>query len=381
MGSKAKEIVRLRFKKLKDGGRSAYFDIYRNGVREYLWQSERLLPDTDEASKDYNDALMVTLEERRRSLIAELTIDKSGIADRSFNTDLTLLQWIDIYEKELSARVCASYQHHLITLKSYLTAFNADLLLKELDDAMVTSFYEFLKEQPCSRHKDSTLTEGSIWYYLKMLANCMNVAIRERHIDHNPCRSMLKVCRKRQKPRELSCLTQNELIRLIDTPYHYPMVKRMFLFSCFTGAKVETISALRWKHIYRKDGRKWGKLMQTRSGKEIDIPLTDMAIACLPPRCRAKSSCPVFTLDLVKCSIFHHLKQWGKAAGVNTSLNFSVAKNTYASLLLKADADFYTAGYMMGFSSISYMEEYEGYLNEKRSDVMERMDAALCGFY
>lgn len=88
---KAKEIVKLRFKKLKNGEKSAYFDIYRNGVREYLWQDERLLPELDEVTKENNQKLMLLFEERRRSLIAELTIDKSGIANRAFNTDITLL--------------------------------------------------------------------------------------------------------------------------------------------------------------------------------------------------------------------------------------------------------------------------------------------------
>ena len=56
---KAKEIVKLRFKKLKNGEKSAYFDIYRNGVREYLWQDERLLPELDEVTKENNQKLML----------------------------------------------------------------------------------------------------------------------------------------------------------------------------------------------------------------------------------------------------------------------------------------------------------------------------------
>ena len=49
---KSKEIVKLCFKKLKNGEKSAYFDIYRNGVREYLWQEERLVPGLDEVTKE-----------------------------------------------------------------------------------------------------------------------------------------------------------------------------------------------------------------------------------------------------------------------------------------------------------------------------------------
>ena len=55
MGKKAKETVKLRFKTLKNGEKSAYFDIYRNGVREYLWQDGRLIPETDENAKKLID--------------------------------------------------------------------------------------------------------------------------------------------------------------------------------------------------------------------------------------------------------------------------------------------------------------------------------------
>lgn len=117
---KAKEIVKLRFKKLKNGEKSAYFDIYRNGVREYLWQEERLVPELDEMTKENNQKLMLLFEERRRSLIAELTIDKSGIANRAFNTDITLPQWLDIYEIELLQRASRSYMRGYSKLKDYL---------------------------------------------------------------------------------------------------------------------------------------------------------------------------------------------------------------------------------------------------------------------
>lgn len=376
MVKKAKEIVRLRFRTLKNGEKSAYFDIYENGVRQYLWQEERLLPESDDASREHNSNVLQVLEERRRSLIAELTIDKSGIANRSFNTEITLLQWIEVYRKELSTRACHSYMCGLSKLKDYLSGFNEGILLKDVNEETAVSFYEYLKAHKCTNNEDHTLGEGSIWYLLKILGNCLNGAIRARYIDTNPCRGMLSVCRKRQKKRGLECLSKNELIKLIDTPYRMEFIKRMFLFACFTGATPETLRLLRWKHIYKKDGRTWAILKQTRSGKDIAVPLTEIAIACLPPRRRAKGSCYVFEFR-TEMVMRYHLNNWRTEAGITTSLRFITARNTYASLLLNADADFYTAGYMMGFSSTKYMEEYEGYLNGKNYDAVAKMDDIL----
>lgn len=378
MDKKAKEIVKLRFRKLKGGEQSAYFDIYTNGVRQFLWQEERIVPEHDEADKEHNRNVMDVLEQRRRALTAELTIDKSGIANRSFNTDITLQEWLGIYQKEVSTRAKQTYMSGFSRLKDFLSAFNANVKLKEVDENFVVSFYEFLKAQPSTANGEQTLTEGTIWYHLKILANSLNGAIRERYIDSNPCRSTLKVCRRKQKKRSLVCLSRKEIIKLIDTPCHQEYVKRLFLFACFTGATPETLKNLQWKHIYKKDGRTWAILKKIRSehGKDITVPLTDMAVACLPPRRRAKGTSHVFEMRQNTVMIYH-LRKWKEKAGISIPLSYIVAKNTYASLLLNANADFYTAGYMMGFSSTRYMEEYEGYLNGQRYDSVEKLNSLI----
>lgn len=370
---KAKEIVKLRIKKLKNGEKSAYFDIYRNGVREYLRQEERLLPEGDDTAKEHNQKLMLLFEERRRSLIAELTIDKSGIANRSFNTNITLLQWLDLYEVELSQRASRSYMRGYSKLKDYITGFNADILLKDVTEDFVISFFDYLKAQPCTNHNEKTLSFESCWDMLKKLGNSMNGAIRERYIDANPCHSLLAVCLKKKKKRPLVCLSHEELLKLIDTPYRKEYVKRQFLFACFTGSTPKTIESLCWKHIYKKEGRTWAILRQSRSGRDIEVPLSDMAVACLPPRRRAKGSSHVFECRQHTILAINN-ENWRKEAGIETPLNYIVAKNTYASLLLGAGADYYTAAYMMGFCTTDYMEEYEGYLNGKRYDSVEKMD-------
>lgn len=377
MARKAKEVVKLRFKTLKNGEKSAYFDIYRNGVREYVWQEEHLLPETDDASIEHNRLIMSLFEERRRSLIAELTIDKSGIANRSFNTEMTLLQWLDIYSTELKGRATKTYVGGVKRLKDRIIAFNPDILLKDLDEHTVTSFYEFLHTQR-SAVGDKLLGKGTISCLMKILGNCMNGAIRERLIDNNPCKGVLSACWRKKKSRNTTYVPMPELLKLIDTPFRLEYIKRAFLFCCFTGATPEMLQSLCWKHIYKKDGRIWAELKRSRvnKSKDIIVPLTDMAIECLPPRRRAKGSSVVFETRAQRV-MESHLHEWAEKAGIETTPNFIIAKNTYAFLLLNNGADFYTAGYLMGYASTSYMKEYEGYLNGRHYDAVDKLDAAL----
>ena len=51
---KLKEPVRLREKKLKDGNRSLYLDIYSNGIRKYEYLKLYLVPELNESAKEAN---------------------------------------------------------------------------------------------------------------------------------------------------------------------------------------------------------------------------------------------------------------------------------------------------------------------------------------
>ena len=52
---KLKEPVRLREKKLKDGNRSLYLDIYSNGIRKYEYLKLYLVPEINETNSYLQD--------------------------------------------------------------------------------------------------------------------------------------------------------------------------------------------------------------------------------------------------------------------------------------------------------------------------------------
>ena len=57
---KAKEPVRLRFNKLKNGNTSIYLDTYHDGRRSYQFLKLYLVPETDYASKIQNANTLAT---------------------------------------------------------------------------------------------------------------------------------------------------------------------------------------------------------------------------------------------------------------------------------------------------------------------------------
>ena len=69
--TKVREPVRMRFKRLENGNRSIYFDIYRDGIRKYEFPKLYLVPETSDAGKEQNRK---TLEAANR-IKAQMILD------------------------------------------------------------------------------------------------------------------------------------------------------------------------------------------------------------------------------------------------------------------------------------------------------------------
>jgi hypothetical protein len=90
-----KEIVHVRFRQLKNGEKSIYFDIIKNNNRTYIKQDERLLPETCESNIHQNEKIRQVIDERKKKLVAELILDQGEMEDHSLSTDIRLVEWMD----------------------------------------------------------------------------------------------------------------------------------------------------------------------------------------------------------------------------------------------------------------------------------------------
>ena len=76
---KLKEPVRLREKKLKDGNRSLYLDIYSNGIRKYEYLKLYLVPELNENAKEANKQTLQIAEQVKSERI--LALQSRGVSD------------------------------------------------------------------------------------------------------------------------------------------------------------------------------------------------------------------------------------------------------------------------------------------------------------
>ena len=372
-----KEIVHVRFRQLKNGEKSIYFDIIKNNNRTYIKQEERLLPETCESNIHQNEKIRQVIDVRKKKLVAELILDQGEMEDHSLSTDIRLVEWMDKHFEVLAPKVSKSYPTNFKSTRKIIEEYKPGTLLRDVDENFIVGLCDFMRNRPLPNDPSKTLSVATIHFYIKIISAHLNTAIRERFIPSNPCTSLLAVLHKEVAHRtNIHAFTMKELMSLIDIPCQREDVKRMFLFACFTGIKKKEIQALQWKHVSKRNGKTWVTLYIDRASRSIEVPLNDIAKSCLPHRKRAKGSEYVFQHH-TSLYITKFLSLWKRKAGIASDLYFQTARDTYASLLLSVDTDFYTASYMMGFSFMANMLEYEGMLNSKRQHVVDRLDAVF----
>ena len=161
-----KEIVHIRYRQLKNGGKSIYFEVSRNGSRTYLYQEERLLPETCESDIRHNNEVRRMIEERKRKLAAELILDRGEMEDHSLSTDITLLEWMDHHYKEVIQTATRSYLPNFRIIRNLIEEYRPDILLRDVDEDFIIGLYYFMQERSQVRDPTRTMAGSSIHFYL-----------------------------------------------------------------------------------------------------------------------------------------------------------------------------------------------------------------------
>lgn len=134
------------------------------------------------------------------------------------------------------------------------------------------------------RIREKRLSDGNISLYHDMYHKGARKKEGRPLIDRNP----FKLLDAKEKPQKNSSirefLTIEEVKQLMATPCRYDIVKRAFLFSCFTGLRYSDIKSLLWSEIRKAaDGRTlFLEHPQVKTRKIVTVPLSEEALKWMP---------------------------------------------------------------------------------------------------
>ena len=302
---KAKEPVSVRFKDLKNGSKSIYLDIYRDGVRSYEFLKLYLIPERTEADKTANALALDSANAIKAQRVREIVSREAGLSDRKAERIL-LLDWMKqrldgaLKAAREAGRTTANNADSIRTARLHLGRYidarykGRPITLAAVDKAFCVGFVQFLKGSSRMRtNKDGELepikdggklSANSCNLYFSKLVAALNEAVKKGLIRSNPANLLETEQRARLEQAERAYLTADEIRTLSLTPCPNAQVRDAFLFSCMCGLRWSDIKALTWGRI-NTSGETWQ--VETRMQKTqrlLYLPLSDEARKFLPDR-------------------------------------------------------------------------------------------------
>lgn len=165
-------------------------------------------------------------------------------------------------------------------------------------------------------------------------------------------------------------LTQEEVIKLANTPCEYPVLKQASLFSCLTGLRISDILKLRWEEVQiAPDDGYCLRFASQKTDRNVNIPIGAQAYELLGERGEGK----VFK-GLKRCWTQGPLKKWLAEAGItNKHITFHCFRHTYATLQIAAGTDIYTVSKKLTHKNVYTTQIYADLVNEKKRAATDKI--------
>jgi integrase len=337
--------IQLRKKKLADGRVSLYLDIYTNGKREYEFLKLYLVKDT-KANKE-----TVALAEKIR---AQRQLDLDSLEHGFSPSHRRKASFFEYFDTVSNTKTTPTRLVWQLTL-SHMKKFGGDTVtFAQVNKKWLEEFKTYLL---------ANVANNTASHLFGHVRTALRQAIRDEIITINPC-DKVKGIKEEETHREY--LTFAEVEKLAATPCRIPVVKRAFLFSCYTGLRYSDVNALRWRNI--RDGRL--QFTQEKTGGIEYFELAPQAVALLGEPAEADAA--VFDLpsyDRINSAV----KSWAKRAKIDKHVTFHVARHTFATLLLTHGVDLYTVSKLLGHKSIQMTQRYAKIIDQKKKDAVNAL--------
>lgn len=355
---RAKEPVKIRFKQLKNGNKSVYLDIYKDGRRRVEYLKMYIIPDNAPNAKVLNENTMQAARVVQARRIMEITDSRAGLARRGTSKMTIGSYLVALMEKKGGKKSRTGVKMGI--LAKHLQGWKMDgARLADIDKAFCLRFLENVKRR--------SWAESTKVMYMEKLIYALNEAVRADLIPLNPMDKVNKAERIKKPESTRIYLSVDEVRSLISTQCKSDKVKRAFLFACFCGLRRGDIERLKWGDIVETaDGRREIHITMQKTQKQLILPLNDEAVKWLPERTYQPDMMPVFgrlwSADVI------YMKQWIEAAGITKPVCFHTSRHTFATLLLTYGADLYAVSKLLGHSNITVTQVYAKLIDKKKAE-------------
>jgi integrase len=382
---KAKEPIRVRFKKLANGNQSIYLDYYSEGKREYDFLRLYLIPEKTSIDKETNNQTLNLANVIKAKKIVEMQNAAHGFQLSNIKQKMRLIDYLQAIAIEKKQEADNQHHHYNAVIKHIIQYGGEQTTFKQITKEYCSGFINYLNTTANTVYKkgvSETFTSGLLLEntkctYIRTLNIALNRAVREGILAVNPFTLLPKQERPKKQLNNREYLTIEEVKQLAKTPCMKLNIKNAFLFSCFSGLRFSDVKALTWGQLQTdNEGKKVIRYTQQKTDKPEYLQLSDEALKFLPERQEAKSDDIIFPLQR-NARTNEILKGWICAAGITKRVTFHVSRHTNATLLLSYGVPIETVSKLLGHADIQTTQIYAKVIDKNKRDAVSKLDGLL----
>ena len=371
-----KEPVKLREKRLSNGGMSLYLDIYRNGKRHKEYLKLYLIDAKTPAEKEQNRQTLATAQAIKSKRLIEIQNGEYSFT-RQFKDDTPFLEYFrEMVEERKKRKDSKGNYGNWHSCLRYLEMYcDESTTFRNVTPEFILGFKEFLNNVEKDTHKrvhprmerDSFqgLSQNSKLSYFNKLRACINHAFNNRIMPYNP---LVGIEGFKAAEVKRDYLTLEEIKKLAATPCRYPALKRAFLFSCLTGLRKSDIQKITWGDVQKFGDSTRIIFKQKKTGGQEYLDITPQAEKYLGKRGNPEDR--VFSGFTYGSFTSVELQRWCMAAGMYKELTFHCGRHTFAVLMLDLGADIYTVSKLLGHRELSTTQIYAKVLDKSKQNAV-----------
>lgn len=352
--------VKLRAKKLKDGGKSYYLDIYHNSERtyEFLGIKTILKGKNKDSTLQRNEKKRVAEEKAAQREIELISTGSSYLPKHVKNINFNDFgdAFLKRYTKKDIRIVTAAYN-------KFVEFIDKDRFkVAEITPNIMEQFKEHLIN-------NSGLTGETAHNYFTRFKKILKSAKIKGIIREMPTTDIrFSNPNKKEDTLAKEILEIDELRKLANTYCGNNEVKKAFLFCCYTGLGLAETKNLTWNQI-KKDRI---VINRKKTGTEINNQLNPVALKLIGEPKGNKDT--VFNLNNISdTAVNKNLKNWLKRAEINKKITFYCARHSFACLLLMNGANLKSVADAMGHATTKTTLKYLNHVEKLKDQAINNL--------
>ena len=314
-------------------------------------------------------------------------IKKFAVNARKKSKGITLGEFIRSYAEERHKEGEKMYEGRcgsILSMLKHLETFGgSNIPLKNVDVETIKQFIDYLQSAH-DLHKNmktpGKLSDSTIHLKVNILKSVLREAVRQGLLDQNPFDRLPLSYRIKAQYKERTALTQEELIKLSETPCRTPELKEAFLLSCITGLRKSDILSLSIHDIEKRDNTYYIYKKMKKTQRWLRLPLPEEAHHILSKLHTRNSNTPYFFTHLSPHHLGEHLEVWLEDSHIpDKHITFHSGRHTCATLLLTQGTDLYTIMRYLGHQNINTTQRYAHITNQMLSSATHLLNYQLRG--